>query len=348
MSFKPIDALDAGTALLVALQEVGVKTLLSHRSAAAPFLDMKSKIHRGHVTALLTLVGSFALCTAAASTFTFKSGAKFEGELVEAKGTNSVIVRSAKDGKAYIITVSDLTDEDQLTIRFAMRWGVVGQTGAAVHDDQPGLPTTHEDYKAALRAEREKAEAGKTLPEQAGDKSSDSGQITGAFGLKLGQSFDVRYATYTNNLFDHMTLKGDYIRVEVVSYSFKPRVPLMQFELYSAEVTPCSNLVYSITALADYESYSSASEDQEKLLAALEQKYGRATLDHSDNHFWYTIKQGTRQVSLSFGHPTNSTPFLTLTYEDTALHQQANFEQAQIDALDPKRKAEQNKLKKQL
>jgi hypothetical protein len=41
--------------------------------------------------------------------FTFKSGTTLQGEVVEFKGTNSVVVKSSADGKPYTIALSDLS-----------------------------------------------------------------------------------------------------------------------------------------------------------------------------------------------------------------------------------------------
>ena len=97
--------------------------------------------------------------------------------------------------------------------------------------------------------------------------------------MKLGQKFDLKYATTTNKLRESFTTKGEFVQVDLPSYGFKPRVPLPHFTDYSVEVTPRSNLVYSITTSGmDFESFSTANDEREKLLAVLQQKYGKATV----------------------------------------------------------------------
>ena len=124
--------------------------------------------------------------------------------------------------------------------------------------------------------------------------------------------------------------------------------PLPNFERYEVGVTPCSNYVYRIAVFADFESSTAASQEEEKLLAALQEKYGKATLTNPWTNTWsYTITQGTREVCLSRSRNTDATS-LFLGYEDTALHSQAKWEQAAIDAADPERKAQRRKLEKQL
>jgi hypothetical protein len=148
-----------------------------------------------------------------------------------------------------------------------------------------------------------------------------------------------------------MTRKGEFIRIEMVAYNFKPRHPLPNFERYEVGVTPYSNYVYRIAVCADFESFSAAKEEQEKLLAALQEKYGKATFDSWTNgvhRSWsYTITLGTRKVWLSLSIDTDPIS-LFLDYEDMALHSQAKWEQAAIDAADPERKAQRKKLEKQL
>lgn len=67
---------------------------------------------RWNIRAEQLLLTAWFLCVAAslhAATLTFKSGATFEGEVVEFIGTNSVIVKSSKDYKPYTITISMLS-----------------------------------------------------------------------------------------------------------------------------------------------------------------------------------------------------------------------------------------------
>lgn len=63
----------------------------------------------------LSLIAVIAYCAASlqAGTLTFRSGAKLEGEVVEFKGKNLVVMKSSKDSKSYVLTISDLTDASQ-------------------------------------------------------------------------------------------------------------------------------------------------------------------------------------------------------------------------------------------
>jgi hypothetical protein len=156
--------------------------------------------------------------TAQTDMFTFKSGAKFEGEVVEVKGTNSVIVRSAKDAKLYTITISMLTNEEQRRL-------------------------------ATLQS-----------------------QIAGAFGIRLGQTFRVANAVKTD---ERSGMKF------LASCPFAPIAPLPNFTEYSVRVTPRSNRVCSVSAGAYFgEDDIKAWAERQKIVAALEEKYGKAI--HTD------------------------------------------------------------------
>jgi hypothetical protein len=266
-----------------------------------------------------------------ATTFNFKSGATFEGEVVEVRGTNSVLARSDKDGKEYEIKLSYLTDADQKRIT--------------------GNIMSAEEYFAGYRAARqkEKEEEAKTLPEQPESEAKESGKIVGGFGLRLGQRFDLKYSTGTLKFPDAVTVNGATIFIEKTNYSFRPKVPLPGFDFYCVGTTPRSNYVYIISAMkTDFDSFVAACNEHDRVLKVLEQKYGKATLTSYPEVQYNTITQDKREVMLTFGSSTNSGPSLTITYKDTALYQQAKQEQMEIDAADPARQAERKRLKQQL
>jgi hypothetical protein len=221
---------------------------------------------------------------------------------VEVTRTNSVLVRSDKDGMVYTLNLDYLTDE----ARFI-----------ATHGTQPA------------------------------DSASGSEQIVGACGLKLGEWFDPNYATHTNKSTDTVTTKDETLHVNLTSYSFKPETPLPNFTDYSVGVTPRSNIVYSIEMRKSYGAIEAARPEEDKLLAVLQQKYGKATRAYysATKCTMSTIKQGTREVSLISGFPTLGS-FVSLRYTDTTLKEQAKWEQAQIDY--PSLQMERKKLKQQL
>jgi len=62
-----------------------------------------------------------------------KSGTNIEGTVVEFKGTNSVVIRSAKDEKLYTVKISMLTEDDQRRLDTdASRPPITGAFGLAL------------------------------------------------------------------------------------------------------------------------------------------------------------------------------------------------------------------------
>jgi hypothetical protein len=250
---------------------------------------------------------------AQAATLNFKSGATFEGKVLEVTGTNTVVVRSDKDGKTYTVNLSYLTEATQLLIT--------------------GQPKPSESSTA--------------LPPQ--DLSVNSSQIEGAFGLKLGQVYDPSSALSTNKSRATMMSRGGFIQVDMTNYDFKPALPLPPFHIYSASVSP-SNVVYEIIALAcKFKSSDTLRNEKEKLYRALEEKYGEGTLLPSgmSGRRSYTFQHGTREVELSFCFDGDNS-YLELRYKDNALCKEAKMQQLRADDTDPAVQAERKKLKQQL
>jgi hypothetical protein len=264
---------------------------------------------------------------AQATTLNFKSGAIFEGDIVEVKGTN-VLVRSDKDGRQYAIPLAYLTEADQTRITSKMS----------------------DEYFAGYRAEQQREK--EPVPDQPENKA-DEGKIVGAFGLKLGQQFDLKYAISTNKTSEYVEVNGETLWMNMTGYAFRPKVFMTHFSRYSVDVTPRSNFVYSISATAlDLhldDSTFNALEEGQKLLSVLEQKYGKATIIESDDKHCssHRITQATREVTLTYGFSTNE-DYVIIRYEDSVLCRQARREQFEIDAANPARKAERDRLKQQL
>jgi hypothetical protein len=235
---------------------------------------MKGKWH------LLAPCVLLLVTTLRASTFTFKSGAKFEGEVVEFKGTNSVIVRSSKDAKPYTITISMLSDGDQQRL-------------------------------TELRS-----------------------QITGAFGLELGQK-------YSPSPTARKELGG-----RLMGYGFTPRPPLPNFTEYVVAVTPRSNHIFRISATGYFDDGLNAFQERGKLLAALEEKYGKAVHEDASSSRYTPeidiITKGSREVRLAYisgNSLRGERASITVIYLDNPLAEQAERES---------RGREREDLKKQL
>ena len=192
-----------------------------------------------------------------------------------------------------------------------------------------------------IRASREREpvsvgqlKASKMLPEEPEDSDGSSGQIVGAFGIKLGQRFDPTYATFTNKSQESISTKGEWVDIKLPLYGFKPKNPLSKFDNYNVVVTPLSNIVCSIRAWAGFASAASALAEYRKLVAVLQEQHGKATFLSRKNLQVATIQQNRRKVRLICSVRTNLSS-LTVCYEDSALNHQAKWEQVQLDRESP-------------
>jgi len=88
-------------------------------------------------------------------------------------------------------------------------------------------------------------------------------KIEGAFGLKLGDKFDVSKATWTRTLDD-----GD------VLYGFQPTKPFKGMHDYYVSITPDESLIYTISALQKFDSATEAQAECDVICHILENKYG--------------------------------------------------------------------------
>jgi len=122
------------------------------------------------------------------------------------------------------------------------------------------------------------------LLEEPEDSDGSSGQIVGAFGIKLGQRFDPSYATFTNKSQESITTKGEWVDIKLPLYGFKPKNPLSEFNNYNVVVTPLSNIVCSIRAWAGFASAASALAEYRKLSAALQEQHGKAHFPITREH----------------------------------------------------------------
>ena len=192
-----------------------------------------------------------------------------------------------------------------------------------------------------IRASREREpvpvgqlKASQMLPEEPEDSDGSSGQIVGAFGIKLGQRFDPSHATFTNWSKESMSTKGEWVQIKLPFYGFKPKNPLSEFNNYHVVVTPLSNIVCSIGAGGRFMSAASALAEYRKILTALQEQHGKATFLSPKDMQAATIQQNRREVRLGCILWTNLSS-LTVCYEDNALMHQAKWEQMQIERESP-------------
>jgi hypothetical protein len=121
-------------------------------------------------------------------------------------------------------------------------------------------------------------------------------QITGAFGIKLGQTFRVASGAETEER---------YGKKYSARCPFTPTARLPNFSEYMVCVTPRSNHAFSVSATAYFgEDSLKAYAERDKIVAALEEKYGKAEhttsrgLHNEVDCYYDTITKGNRTVEI--------------------------------------------------
>ncbi|EIQ00841.1 hypothetical protein OpiT1DRAFT_05397 [Opitutaceae bacterium TAV1] len=140
-------------------------------------------------------------------------------------------------------------------------------------------------------------------------------EIDGAFGLKLGDTFDVA--------------KGKPVAGEssANTYSVVPPVASGLFQLYLVSVTPVTKTIYQIRGVADVGNPAEDKETFEFLYRFLIGKYGSSgslAVVRSDNSF--SLKRGTRKISVS------NIGTLWVVYSDSALEEKDQQERDKLTA----------------
>jgi hypothetical protein len=142
--------------------------------------------------------------------------------------------------------------------------------------------------------------------------------IEGAFGIKLGDKFDVASAETIGKLTDGTPL-----------YAFTPANPFRSFTRYSVQVTPVSHRVCAVWADGKFNESDEAKKERDLVLKLLVGKYGPEAKNRITFSDVKRIQSGDRYVMLStpvvFGGGK-----LEVRYVDEALEKQA--EKERLDA----------------
>jgi hypothetical protein len=94
-------------------------------------------------------------------------------------------------------------------------------------------------------------------------KAFGAEKIEGAFGIKLGDTFDTNSAIGTSKLTDGTPM-----------YQFSTTNGFRSFQRYYLMITPTTKRVYSIWAIGTAENTESAKKEQALIIEILQQKYG--------------------------------------------------------------------------
>ena len=105
-------------------------------------------------------------------------------------------------------------------------------------------------------------------------------KITGAFGLKLGQTYTPQEA------------------IDVIDdvYLFNPKRKFRSFSKYLVQITPKTHKVYAITGVGGMANDSFCEKEQALIMAILQKKYGKVQEDQFSLHDTEQIRQGNRVV----------------------------------------------------
>ena len=146
-------------------------------------------------------------------------------------------------------------------------------------------------------------------------------KITGAFGLKLGQTFTPQEAIGKGSLTDGTPV-----------YQFSPRKKFRSFSAYYALITPKTYKVYAISGIGDMENNPSCKKEQALVMAILQKKYGKVEKDvlFSGLYDIKEIDQGNRYVLTKCSGFVDVS--LNIRYKDKKLEKLAESERINLES----------------
>lgn len=112
-------------------------------------------------------------------------------------------------------------------------------------------------------------------------------KVSGAFGIKLGEVFDVSKAIGKSSLTDGTPM-----------YQFSPKKKFRSFSTYYVLITPKTHKVYSIWGIGNMKNDPSCKKEQALVMAILQKKYGKEERSEifSSLYDMKNIDQGNRYV----------------------------------------------------
>ena len=146
-------------------------------------------------------------------------------------------------------------------------------------------------------------------------------KIQGAFGIKLGQVFELSNAVGQNSLTDGTPM-----------YEFSPEKRFRSFSRYYVLITPRSHKVYSIWGIGNQENDPSCKKEQALIMAILQRKYGKIEEDKISSSLFdiKQIDQGGRYIITKCSGFSNVT--IDIRYKDKGLAALAENERIQIES----------------
>ena len=153
-------------------------------------------------------------------------------------------------------------------------------------------------------------------------------EITGAFGIKLGQILSWQMIRDSELAFTHGIDN---------MYSFYPEKKFRSFSFYSIAITPKTRRIYNIFASGDMDDDSTCEKEQALIMAILKQKYGEvdklsSALASLDPHYInpQIIEQGDRKVGTVCSRLPDVD--LSISYSDSRLSELAENERIELES----------------
>ena len=146
-------------------------------------------------------------------------------------------------------------------------------------------------------------------------------KITGAFGMKLGDTFNISSAIGKGSLTDG-----------TIMYQFTPKKKFRSFDKYYVMITPKTKRIYSIWAVGTVENTEVGTKEQAVIMSILEKKYGTKNKEGLMDTMMDVkqIDQGNRYIIVKVSGFANVT--IDIRYYDKKLSQQAEKERIELEA----------------
>lgn len=151
-------------------------------------------------------------------------------------------------------------------------------------------------------------------------------KITSAFGLNLGEEFDITSSIGESSLTDGTPL-----------YLFEARKKFRSFANYYVMVTPKTRKIYSIWGIGQIENKPSCKKEQALVMAILQKKYGKPEKGGLTSSFRdiKSIDQGNRSVltkCTGYSDVTIEVRYTDKRLEDVAENERILIESEKLDS----------------
>lgn len=154
-------------------------------------------------------------------------------------------------------------------------------------------------------------------------KQIGNAKIIGGFGLKLGDTFDIKSATGSSQ-----TTAGEIL------YTFSPSKKIKYFKHYYVLVTPKSHKIREIWGVGSYENTASCKKNLDVLEVMLEKKYGgfdKPTFSMEALKYVNDSSNKDRGIAIKCTGFMNPISFYIM-YKDSSLNELSKKEEAEMEA----------------